>query len=217
MVEHHIQQPFQSYTIFSCKSSGRCCSRCSNPPTLPLTKGPPLGGTAANFPFTLCFFSEPQTLNSNAFFCIQLQEFYKSEPTFFATPHRAPGGTAAMFSPYVLFLFLNPKPYTSMHSFAFNFKILETNQNSHFFHTRNMFPLVFLVFFTNLNFKAQPKLPCFHLYSFCIFPVHSFVFNFNHFTNQNLHFFTPLRPPPLGGTAALFLPLIFWPFCKPQT
>ena len=56
LVEHHIQQPFQSYTIFSCKSSGRCCSRCSNPPTLPLTKGPPLGGTAANFPFTLCFF-----------------------------------------------------------------------------------------------------------------------------------------------------------------
>jgi hypothetical protein len=40
----------------------------------------------------LCFFSKPQTLNSNAFFCIQLQEFYKSEPTFFATPHRAPGG-----------------------------------------------------------------------------------------------------------------------------
>ena len=83
-----------------------------------------------------------------------------------------------------------------------------------------MFPLVFLVFFTNLNFKAQPKLPCFHRYSFCIFPVHSFAFNFKHFTNQNLHFFTPLRPPPLGGTAALFLPLIFFGLFanpKPET
>jgi hypothetical protein len=92
LVEHHIQQPFQSYTIFSCKSSGRCCSRCSNPPTLPLTKGPPPGGDCCQFSLYFVFFSKPQTLNSNAFFCIQLQEFYKSEPTFFATPHRAPGG-----------------------------------------------------------------------------------------------------------------------------
>ena len=121
-----------------------------------------------------------------------------------------------MFSPYVLFLFLNPKPYTSMHSFAFNFKILETNQNSHFFHTRNMFPLVFLVFFTNLNFKAQPKLPWFHLYSFCIFPVHSFAFNFKHFTNQNLHFFTPLRPPPWGALLPFFFPLFFGLFANPK-
>ena len=79
-----------------------------------------------------------------------------------------------------------------------------------------MFPLVFLVFFTNLNFKAQPKLPCFHLYSFCIFPVHSFVFNFKNFTNQNLHFFTPLRPPPLGALLPFFFPLFFGLFANPK-
>ena len=103
-----------------------------------------------------------------------------------------------------------------MHSFAFNFKILETNQNSHFFHTRNMVPLVFLVFFTNLNFKAQHKLPWFHFYSFCIFPVHSFAFNFKHFTNQNLHFFTPLRPPPWGALLPFFFPLFFGLFANPK-
>ena len=51
--------------------------------------------------------------------------------------------------------------------------------------------------------------------------MHSFASNFKNFTNQNLHFFTPLRPPPLGGTAALFLPFIFLallqtPNLKPQ-
>ena len=51
--------------------------------------------------------------------------------------------------------------------------------------------------------------------------MHSFASNFKNFTNQNHHFFTPLRPPPLGGTAALFLPFIFLallqtPNLKPQ-
>ena len=109
-------------------------------------KGPTPGGHCCQFSLYFVFFSKPQTLNSNAFFCIQLQEFYKSEPTFLPH-HTGPlGGTAAMFSPYVLFLFLNPKPYTSMHSFAFNFKILETNQNSHFFTPETCFPCLFGLF-----------------------------------------------------------------------
>ena len=154
-------------------------------------------------------------------FAPNFKNFTNQNPHFLPHHTGPRGGTAAMFSPYVLFLFLNPKPYTSMHSFAFNFKILETNQNSHFFHTRNMVPLVFLVFFTNLNFKAQHKLPWFHFYSFCIFPVHSFAFNFKHFTNQNLHFFTPLRPPPPGGhccpfSSPYFLAFLQTPNLKPQ-
>ena len=111
---------------------------------------PPLGGTAALFlPFIFLAVLQTPNLKPQCILLHLTSRILQIRTTHFLPHHYRPpplGGTAAMVSPYVLFLFLNPKPYTSMHSFAFNFKILETNQNSHFFTPETCFPLSFWSF-----------------------------------------------------------------------
>ena len=109
---------------------------------------PPLGGTAALFlPFIFLALLQTPNLKPQCILLHLTSRILQIRTHIFChTTQGPPGGHCCNVFPLCFVLFLNPKPYTSMHSFAFNFKILETNQNSHFFTPETCFPLSFWSF-----------------------------------------------------------------------